>query len=193
MITDGIEIGRIFAGHNHSPLVYFIRIGNRVKIGTTTNLRRRVNDLSLTLGEVAKVVPGGADVEKVFHERFRAYRIHHNREWFDARGPLAVFLSDSFVDRGAASVNRAVRPSPQAAQPNPRSEIALEPRPGITVAEACRIGLLPASADAVRQALSRARRANLPAPKLLPKGGYNAAELAEWWTSARPNDVEAFR
>ena len=38
----GIELGRLLRGEHHGPVVYFARVSSdRVKIGTTTNLRKR--------------------------------------------------------------------------------------------------------------------------------------------------------
>ncbi|MGW0713089.1 GIY-YIG nuclease family protein [Streptomyces sp. NPDC002643] len=89
---EGLEFARLLSGLNHSPIVYFIRMGDRVKIGTTTNLVQRVNALSLALPDVAKVVMGGKEMEALMHERYAEYRVYENREWFDVRGSLAEYL-----------------------------------------------------------------------------------------------------
>jgi hypothetical protein len=77
-MTDGpgrIELGRILAGETHAPVVYFARIGDRVKIGTTTNLKRRIRSSYLDMSDVLVVVPGGKDVEAAYHKRFGSSRV----------------------------------------------------------------------------------------------------------------------
>lgn len=69
------ELDRILAGVSHAPVVYFIRIGQHVKIGTSTNLRGRTRSFYLSLDDVLAVVPGGKPVEDLFHERFAGSRI----------------------------------------------------------------------------------------------------------------------
>lgn len=65
----------------HEPLVYFIRNGNRVKIGYTTNLAARVAALTLTLRFVVLTLDGGRDLETIMHRRFAAERLE-GTEWF---------------------------------------------------------------------------------------------------------------
>lgn len=62
----------------HDPVVYYLRFGDRVKIGTTTNLRVRLADLPHD--ELLATEPGSFDVEKQRHRQFAAYRV--NGEWF---------------------------------------------------------------------------------------------------------------
>ena len=77
-------------GHGH---VYFLRAGNVVKIGHSTNLRSRFKSLKTGIAEDARVVkalPGGRNREREFHKRFAEYRLRG--EWFDLRGALARYL-----------------------------------------------------------------------------------------------------
>lgn len=60
------------------PIVYYIRFGDRVKIGTTTNLKARLG--VVPHDEVLATEPGGRDVERARHVQFAATRI--TREWF---------------------------------------------------------------------------------------------------------------
>lgn len=76
----------------HSPLVYFIRNGNRLKIGTTGELKRRIRTLSLRPENVALLVDGGQDIERAFHRQFTDLRIG-NTEWFAYEGALADFVT----------------------------------------------------------------------------------------------------
>lgn len=77
-------------GHGH---VYFLRAGNVVKIGHSTNLRSRFKSLKTGIAEdarVVKIMPGGRNREREFHKRFAEYRLRG--EWFDLRGALAKYL-----------------------------------------------------------------------------------------------------
>jgi hypothetical protein len=96
-MTNGpgsIELGRILAGGNHAPVVYFARIADKVKIGTTTNLKRRMRSMYLELSDVLVVIPGGKDVEAAFHKRFGSSRIDEDgrQELFRIDHRLAFFL-----------------------------------------------------------------------------------------------------
>jgi hypothetical protein len=76
-------------------IVYFIRQGALVKIGFTTNLARRMKELTTTSAHnltVIKTVPGTMELEAFFHDRFKA--LHHRNEWFRHRGDLVAFLQD---------------------------------------------------------------------------------------------------
>ena len=76
----------------HAPLVYFIRNGNRLKIGTTSELKRRIRTLSLRPENVALLVNGGQDIERAFHRQFADLRIG-NTEWFAYEGALVEFVT----------------------------------------------------------------------------------------------------
>lgn len=75
----------------HEPLVYFIRNGNRVKIGYTTNLSTRVAALTLTLRFVDLTLPGNRDLETAMHRRFAAERLE-GTEWFVYSRRLRDFI-----------------------------------------------------------------------------------------------------
>jgi excisionase family DNA binding protein len=60
------------------PRVYYIRFGDRIKIGTTKCLTARLSDLPHD--EVLATEPGGRDVETRRHRQFAAQKIR--REWF---------------------------------------------------------------------------------------------------------------
>lgn len=73
--------------------VYFLRTGNAVKIGFSTNPGRRMKSIQTGCPEPArlvKVVRGRPWTEKKFHARFAEYRT--GGEWFDLRGRLAKYL-----------------------------------------------------------------------------------------------------
>lgn len=75
-------------------VVYIVRCGDFVKIGTTANFKPRLQKIraatpfpisvvSIQYGDVAK--------ERELHERFAAYRHHY--EWFRVEGELATYLA----------------------------------------------------------------------------------------------------
>lgn len=75
----------------HRPLVYFIRNGDRVKIGYTTNLRGRVSALSLRPDDICLLVHGSRPVEQALHKRFAEQRVG-NTEWFHNTGGVAEYI-----------------------------------------------------------------------------------------------------
>lgn len=88
VVTDRKEIERLA---NPASLVYFICMGDLIKIGYTSDLRRRVQGLSLTMGHVLATVQGGPALEQELHERFAGLREHG--EWFRADPPLLEYIA----------------------------------------------------------------------------------------------------
>lgn len=78
-------------GGKHAPFVYFIRNGNRMKIGTTTDLKRRIRTLALRPDNVALLVNGDHRVEREYHKQFAALRIG-STEWFAYEGALVDYV-----------------------------------------------------------------------------------------------------
>lgn len=64
----------------HAPCVYYMQVGNRVKIGFTTNLRTRMD--AIMPEALLAVEPGDRAVEQARHRQFRDLRVAQNREWF---------------------------------------------------------------------------------------------------------------
>lgn len=75
----------------HQPLVYLLRNGNRIKIGTTTGLKRRIRTLALRPENVVLLLDGGQKLERELHHRFAGLRIG-DTEWFAYDGPLIDFV-----------------------------------------------------------------------------------------------------
>lgn len=76
-----------------SGYVYFIRSGDHVKIGFSSNVRSRLNTIRTACAEdtfVCHVVPGTPRKERVYHKRFAQYRVRG--EWFELKGQLAKYL-----------------------------------------------------------------------------------------------------
>jgi hypothetical protein len=134
----GVELGSIFAGRMHAPVVYFVLVGANVKIGTSTNLRGRMQALYLRMEDVLVVIPGGRDVEAAYHKQFAVYRIPGpgRRELFRIDGKLRLFLAPW----RPATLDPAV---PE--QGNPL----------LTLRAACEDGVLRCSLDAARKAHQR--------------------------------------
>ncbi|MGO3649765.1 GIY-YIG nuclease family protein [Agrococcus casei] len=68
-------------------VVYYLRWADRVKIGTTKNLRNRTRDIYFD--EVLAAEPGGRVLEAQMHRKFASLKIPEYREWFQA-GPELV-------------------------------------------------------------------------------------------------------
>jgi hypothetical protein len=75
----------------HAPLVYFIRNGNRMKIGTTTELKRRIRTLALRAENVTLLIDGDQRRERAYHKQFAEHRIG-NTEWFAYEGTLTDYV-----------------------------------------------------------------------------------------------------
>ncbi|MFV8301278.1 hypothetical protein ACNQP7_31770 [Mycolicibacterium fortuitum] len=77
-------IDRGFGEFSHDPIVYYLKFGDRVKIGTSTNLRKRL--LDIPHDEVLAVEPGGPAMERCRHLQFANSRV--NGEWFSCGDDL---------------------------------------------------------------------------------------------------------
>ncbi|MFG2276683.1 GIY-YIG nuclease family protein [Streptomyces chartreusis] len=71
----------IWEQNSHPAVVYFLTNGDRVKIGTSTNITARVTALALRKGNAALLLQGGYDLEDALHKRFEVDRIGRT-EWF---------------------------------------------------------------------------------------------------------------
>jgi T5orf172 domain-containing protein len=77
--------------------VYFARREELIKIGVTTNIKKRLNDISkgnsmpegMTVGPVELLVttPGDRSLEGRLHDEFAEYRVART-EWFESAPPL---------------------------------------------------------------------------------------------------------
>lgn len=104
-----VDTRKLLAASAHDSIVYFLRNGDRVKIGTTRNLRGRVAGLSLRPDNVLFAVSGGIQVERALHERFADLRIGET-EWFQFAQPIADFVNDRSAFDAAAMV-RTTKPA----------------------------------------------------------------------------------
>lgn len=75
-----VEKAETKAGNREGSLVYYVRIGNYIKVGYSTRLRSRFT--TLRADELLAVEPGGAELERQRHEEFDLERIDRRRENF---------------------------------------------------------------------------------------------------------------
>lgn len=75
----------------HKPLVYFLRNGNRIKIGTTTQLKQRIRRLSLRPENVVLLLDGGQRLERELHDKFASQRVG-NTEWFTYQDAVLAYV-----------------------------------------------------------------------------------------------------
>lgn len=87
----------------HSEVVYYLRFGDRVKIGTTKNLEQRL--IALPHDEVMATEPGGIHVEQQRHKQFGHLRIRtgSHREWFQLTPELAQHIAAVRARQDAAA------------------------------------------------------------------------------------------
>lgn len=68
--------------------VYFVQLGNRIKIGFSTNIKRR---MIIVPGRCIALMPGTMDDEFLLHQRFMD--LWDTGEWFRAEPPLMEFIA----------------------------------------------------------------------------------------------------
>jgi hypothetical protein len=71
-------------------VVYYMRLGDMVKIGWTTNLATR--KAKINPQEILATEPGDATVERERHKQFADLRVHG--EWFRLESPLTKWISE---------------------------------------------------------------------------------------------------
>lgn len=92
----------------HDPVVYYVRRGAMVKIGTTTNLHQRMT--SLLPEEILATEPGGQGVEAHRHRQFSALRVAGHREWFHAGPALQQHVREIRSQHGEPDATLPVLP-----------------------------------------------------------------------------------
>jgi len=72
--------------------VYFITLDDKVKIGTSGNVRRRRGQMCLPpMAKIVATLPGSYDLEKDLHARFADERIGRS-EWFTRSARIEAFI-----------------------------------------------------------------------------------------------------
>lgn len=79
-------------------VVYYMRLGDLVKIGYTSNLENRV--AAINPEEVLATEPGGRLLEAQRHKEYAGLRVHG--EWFEYRAPLTGWIDGLRVQRASA-------------------------------------------------------------------------------------------
>lgn len=85
-------------GDASDGVVYYIRRGKYVKIGTTTNLKNRMRDLMPD--EVLAVEPGSYSLEHTLHYDFRDIRLSPDREYFELTEELQAHIDGVLKKHG---------------------------------------------------------------------------------------------
>lgn len=76
------NVGRKPKPRKFPPVVYFIQWGDRIKIGTSENIRERL--VHLYHDEVLALEPGDRAQERRRHNQFASHKIKKYNEWFEA-------------------------------------------------------------------------------------------------------------
>lgn len=95
---------------SHPPVVYFLVNGDRVKIGTSTNVVARVSALSLRRSNAALLLQGGNDLERALHDHFESDRIGKT-EWFVFSSRIKDYIARRKASDAALRQPELVEPS----------------------------------------------------------------------------------
>ncbi|MBB4931860.1 hypothetical protein F4561_002680 [Lipingzhangella halophila] len=82
--------------------VYYVQIGDAIKIGTTINVRQRMNGYPPNKRLLA-VEDGGYDVEAERHRQFASF-VAFGKEWFRPEAPLIKHINGLREKRGAKPI-----------------------------------------------------------------------------------------
>lgn len=112
-------------------VVYFVCTKAHIKIGVTSNLGKRLHDLSVASAEnleLLAVIPGDAQTERLLHLRFKDCRVRG--EWFRPSKSLRLYL----LSLGPALNKQAFRAFPTFGEGTRKKECCLQRdrrRPGV--------------------------------------------------------------
>jgi hypothetical protein len=191
-----------------TDVVYFVRRGALVKIGTTGDLPGRLLALDKGYSSVAGMepgevellatMPGGRPVEKSLHELFAILR--YAKEWFFLEEPLAGFIravaaaeaaararhERAFAKRSTPWIHVEEYSVPEHLRTQPAQAQTEVPADGlVNLHEATGSGLVPMRYQALRKRLYRARVAGRVIPTPVAKDGnadlYRVGDLLAWF------------
>lgn len=77
-------------------MIYFVKVNDKVKIGFSDNLKKRLSALQVSSAyklEVLLIIDGDYEKESELHQQFREYR--NSGEWFDLSDPIEAFIEDN--------------------------------------------------------------------------------------------------
>lgn len=114
-----------------SERVYFVKCGEYIKIGTSTDVDARVRALASKHPDVSTLCTfdGGRDIERAFHKKLAAHR--RSGEWFRDCSELRAAMAD-FQRSGLGSLREFYVETPQQRRekmlstPAPREEVDQE-------------------------------------------------------------------
>lgn len=93
---------------HEQSIVYYVRLtGDRIKIGTTTNMVRRMTSLRVRVADVLATEPGGYDVEAARHRQFGHLR-HGRLEHFDVDAGLLAHIAAVLEVNGPPNITTDV-------------------------------------------------------------------------------------
>lgn len=93
-------------------VVYYVRLGEHVKIGYSTQLIKRLDSLRATPSQVLAVEPGGRQVESQRHEQFGHLRVRPRWEEFRDGDDLLVHIQHVLAEHGRPDWLDYKRPRP---------------------------------------------------------------------------------
>lgn len=82
------SLGALRPDEQIQPVVYYARLGNRVKIGTTVDIKKRMSGIQPE--QLLVTEPGGYGLEAERHRQFAALRT--SGEWFRLEAPLTTHI-----------------------------------------------------------------------------------------------------
>lgn len=83
-----------------TPVVYYLRVGNHIKIGYSINLSARMRGYPPD-AEILAIEPGTAELEKSRHDQFR-HQLRMGREWFAPSLDLIMHIEELRAGRAVA-------------------------------------------------------------------------------------------
>lgn len=96
--VDWVAYQQQQAERRAASCVYYVRRGDRIKIGTTINLILRMRELRPD--ELLAVEPGGRALEQRRHREFAAMRVTPRGEWFHDTHVLRAHIADTIAEHG---------------------------------------------------------------------------------------------
>lgn len=96
------------AAYAEQSQVYYVRIGEHIKIGYSTNMQARLSQLRLNHSAVLATEPGGRELEKQRHHEFRGYRINTAREDFAPGAGLMAHIEAVRAEHGPPRITRYI-------------------------------------------------------------------------------------
>lgn len=102
-LNERLWIDRVMAGKPVESVVYFLRHGDQIKIGTSVDVRQRVQHLSLPQENLLATEPGGLEREHELHEQWAP--AHAHGEWFWAVPALLAYIDELNAKQPAGPVD----------------------------------------------------------------------------------------